>query len=1286
MPCSHRCFNACLTCLKSSPEPIQRRLSHYVKRSRFWLSCLVSGVFFLLSVTPVDVAHGMATSPSFAHILEPEIETLGHINSITEDRHGFIWIAGQNGLARYDGYRVQIYQRERGVDGGLPHSTVNDLYKDQSGQLWFATRSGLGRFNEQAESIDVFRPKAKNWNAQANTLQSIEENPGHGLWVGTRNGLFQFNPRSGEFAEVGLDQGEQAVNPGVIWDLARDSNGGLWVATQKHGLMYRDAQANQFRSWQLDGSLGKSDMDIRAVFCDAQGNVWAGSYSGNVYLLTVGANQFVPLEHNSQYRKDAIWKITQDAAGRIWVGGGAGLLFVDRINKSMHLFKHDPTNPRSIGNYAVKTVFSDSQGELWLGFFPAGVDRVDWSASIFSNHINNPLGANSVAPGGVLSVVEDSNQNLWIGAGLGLSFYNRSSGRFTQWKSIEDGGTVLGDTTTSLLLDSKGYLWAGSWSKGLNKIELKSGAAEHFREQPDKPNSLWGVEPWDLLEDQKGDIWVATERGLNRYLPEHSGFERYVLSEVMDSPQSDIKARVLYEDRAGAVWVGTNEGLFKRDPISGDFSVYRHDPAQPDSLSDHSIRALFEDQNGNFWVGTQNGGLNKMDRQNGTFSSVGTGQGFATSSVTSIVEDATGVLWFTTLQGLVRFDVKDQQFKVVTKRHGLLDNLFNRKAALMLRSGELFLGSSKGFTVFDPQLLRSNNNPPRIVFTQLKVFNEPVKPGVERSPLGESILNAKKLTLHPNQSVFSVEFSALNFNRAEDNVYQVMLEGFHTEWQPASKKNHVTFTNLDPGEYRLRVRAANSDGVWADTEAQLLVHALPPWWQSIWAYGLYTILALLLFILIGMVQVKRVQLTQEKRLNAKLRKLDKVKDVFLASTSHELRTPLNGMIGLADHLIEDAEKSFPSSMLNKLEMIRSSGKRLACLVNDILDYSKLAEHSLELRIRPVDLNAAFCEVMHLMLPLANAKKLKVVVKNTGSLPWVMADENRLQQILINLVGNAIKFTDQGEVSIDVSNQENLVRICISDTGVGIAKDSVQSVFVAFNQLDTPAQKSTRGTGLGLAISKRLVEMQGGEIGVESDFGKGSQFWFTLKRAAYSQSARTGVPSRAGQARKTNRVTEELGSQVASEISSDKVKMLPLIEHPEQFTIMIVDDDPVNRMVLRGILEHQKYNVVEMNNGQQALDYLSEGHAIHLILLDIMMPLVDGFKVCADIRTNRSIHALPIFFLTAHKNDEDLQKGFMVGANEFLTKPVSKFELLGLIANHLRVVKINEQLTQPNRAL
>ncbi|MEJ2178709.1 MAG: ATP-binding protein, partial [Gammaproteobacteria bacterium] len=407
--------------------------------------------------------------------------------------------------------------------------------------------------------------------------------------------------------------------------------------------------------------------------------------------------------------------------------------------------------------------------------------------------------------------------------------------------------------------------------------------------------------------------------------------------------------------------------------------------------------------------------------------------------------------------------------------------------------------------------------------------------------------------------------------------------------------------------------------------------------------------------------------------NQELKRLDKLKDEFLANTSHELRTPLNGIIGLAESIIDGATGPLNSETEKNLSMVVSSGKRLESLVNDILDFSKLKNQAIELQRKPIDVYTMSELALTLSKALVGNKDLLLVNRVTPDAPLVLADENRIQQILLNLVGNAIKFTDAGEVSISASDEGDYLSVSISDTGIGIPEGQTERIFESFLQADGATAREYGGTGLGLTVTRQLVELHGGSIGVTSEEGLGSCFTFTLPVA--DPELRLEV----GRQVSTIRIQPEtLNTAPESPVKSDELFMSKTTgADGKQHRVMIVDDEPVNLQVLANHLSLQNYSITHAQSGQEALDLLDREARFDVVLLDVMMPRMSGYEVCQKIRETYSPHELPVLMLTAKNQVPDLLNGFDAGANDYIAKPFSKEELLARLSTHIQLTKTTQ---------
>ncbi|PCK08831.1 MAG: hypothetical protein COA42_07005 [Alteromonadaceae bacterium] len=1276
----------------------------------------------------------------FRALDDKTIMSIGTIRSIAQDRLGFMWFGGKEGLARYDGYNVKLYLHDDLDAHSISTNSINDLLIGQDGSLWVATYWGLNRYDATNDRFQVFLYDSGDQQSLSNnsTLHLLEGKDGS-IWVTTAGGgLNRLNPETGQVTRYPHRAGDlNSLSSNILTALYEDDLGILWVGLRDGGVDRFDPQEGKvlerFRYDPNNPNSLSSDR-VSDITADGYGRIWVSTYGE-------GLNRYDPSLTSDLAGKDNLTlggfihygvseaiearllvgnfvDIHNDLDGNIWAAAGdRGLSVIRPEDNSAHNYSFSELE---IESNSIRSMYSDRSGGVWLGHSPAGVSRIDRYARAFRNYRHDPHEINSsLSHTDVLSVIEDEHENLWIGTSKGLNYLDRDTGKITHYFFEEHSSNSLSsNAVSSLALDDKEGLWIGTNWGGLNRMDLKTGEFKHYMPDPDKPNSLGNREVWAIHIDSSGQLWVGNNRGvINRYRPETDDFSRYTVE-----TNKAHKGRILrfLEDKQGHMWLASDDGLYRSRRV---ISTKDEDPGfwLFDSMVDNLVmpsvpvlRALSEDSKGNLWFGTEGGGVNYWDRHYNAYELFQSKDGLANDSVSGILEDDQGSMWFSTGNGLSRLDLETKTFRNYSELHGLPGNKFYHPTYLKTSGGELVFGSSRGLSIFKPKDMHENKRIPTIVLTDFQIFNKPVavvsdvnSKDYENAYLHKTITYTNKITLNHKQSVFSLQFAALNYDISSLNQYAYYLEGFEEQWNYVGARRTATYTNLDSGTYVFHVKGANNEGVWNDTGLSLIVEIQPPWWLTLWAkIGYICILAVLIWLVIY-TQLQRKRAEDEHEVNLKLRDLDKLKDAFLANTSYELRTPLSGIIGLSESLISGENSDLPVKTRENLELIVNSSKRLAYLIDDILDFSKLREDSIKLNRSSVNMNTLTDTILHITRPLVGNKPLILVNKVPLNLPMVFADENRLQQVLYNLVDNAVKFTNKGSVNISASEKDGLLWVEVMDTGIGIEADKLHHVFEPFEQVDRPQEHRFSGTGLGLAVTKKLVELHGGEIEIDSELAVGTRVRFSLvpsdKVALMASESITAVANYAdppipkaintlidGVAglKQSSVDHSSLGKSALGQSSLDQSVLEGELELDTEFAfggieranILVVDDEPVNRQVLVNLLSLKSWNAIECVDGQQALDVLNESAAdIDLVLLDVMMPGINGYDVCRVLRKNRSVTQLPVLFLTAKTLVGDMEAAFQAGGNDFLSKPFIKEELFSRIEVHLTLANMHRRI-------
>ncbi len=1224
------------------------------------------------------------------------------------------------------------------VEDGLSHSSVWTLYQDSVGFLWFGTREGLNRYD--GYDFEVYRhdPADPSSISESEVLTIVEDRRGD-LWIGTRGGgLNRFVRAEERFERFRHDPADpESLSHDVVEYLLEDRDGILWIATGG-GLNRLDPAAGRparFTRYLHDpadpGSL--SGDVVWKLYQDRQGDLWIGTEAGLNRLPADAGNAgaFVHYRHDPEnpgsVSHDSVGPIAEAADGRLWIGTAAGLDRLDRDTGVFEHYRHRPGDDSSLGPGTVGFLSVDRAGTLWIGGHPAGLSRLEPGSevtteggkrNIFLRDRHDPDDPSSLSSNSVYSVLEDRTGIVWLATRDGISRYRPARERFVTygrsgrptnlppsgiraihqdpsgdlWLGTHDSGLVRfdrqqesvvasyragagglnHDTVSALWQDRSGVLWIGTWG-GLSRLE--DGRLTHFRHDPADPSSLSHDIVLSLRRDAAGRLWVGTYQGLDRLDPDSfgDGFFRYPDPGDPASPAAET-IQVISEDAAGGLWFGSLAGGLFRLGRDGRFERLRHDPADPGSLGSDKIAAVYEDSSGRLWVGTHGGGLARLDeRGSRRFVTYRREDGLPSDTVLGVLEDAGGDLWLGTTHGLSRFDPEAETFQSFDTEDGLQGNVFFGGSCLRSAGGEMFFGGIRGLNAFSPERIGRDPHPPTVVVTGFQLFNQdvPLQRTDPASPLARSITGVEEITLSHRQYVFSFEFAALHYASSRKNRYAYRLENFDRDWiATGADKRFAQYSNLKPGRYLFRVKASNGDGLWNEEGESIRIIVRPTPWQTWWAYSLYALA--LAGAVLGYVRWQRAKVEAERAVNRRLREVDRLKDQFLANTSHELRTPLYGIVGLAESLIDGATGELPEATASHLSMVVSSARRLSGLVDDILDFSRLTKKSLALRRRPVDLAILTEVVLTLSRPLVGSKQLELRNAVMPNLPAAAADENRLQQILHNLIGNAVKFTESGQVEVSAVAEEGRLVVRVSDTGPGIPADRLERIFEAFEQADASTEREFGGTGLGLAVTKQLVELHGGNLWVESTVSEGSDFYFTLPLAAGDAAA---TPLEDSLARP--RVVEPLAEPMADDLGS-KEYLSPSLAAHRDFHLLVVDDEPVIRQVLANHLATLGCRLTQASSGREALRLL-EAHRFDLVLLDIMMPKMSGYEVCRILRQKTSLEELPVIFLTAKNRVSDLVTGFASGANDYLTKPVAKNELLARVGAHLQLLDAHRRL-------
>jgi ligand-binding sensor domain-containing protein/signal transduction histidine kinase len=778
-------------------------------------------------------AQAAPLSLRFEHLGVEQGLTQESITKVIQDKYGYLWIGTQAGLNRYDGYRMTVFKNDPTDPGSLRDNYIQALYEDSSGQLWIGSKGGLDRYDP---STRKFVHQQINTSA-ALSVSSIAGDGKQGLWLATSEGLLHLDIPAGKVETLRHAQADaDSLGDDHVNVVTRDKSGNLWVGTAT-GLEMMPAGETRFRHLapQAENSAANN---ILVLSAGPDGVMWAGSLNGlQAWKLKPGDDkpQRLPLAAADTFADQQINALLHDSEGTLWVGTIAdGLKRRDAATGRFYHYRRDIANQHGIGDNQVTALYQDRTGTLWVGNWYTGLDWVDLASGGFERYAEYTGVLPSIGDSKVRAIVGAGDNMVWLGSAHGLIRLDVAKGTTQAWRHDEaDPASLPSDLIIALVTDQQGRLWVGSTS-GLSWRDPSSGRYTRVA-IPGAPNSN-SIQR--LLVDRAGIVWAGTRNSLLRIDP--ASFAVTTYSNDPDDPGTlDGRVYALLEDRQGSLWVGTENGLNRFDPKTGKFHHFRHDPKQPDSLSHKRVHHLYEDKQGVLWVGTAAGLCKALPGPDGAlrFRFYPVQDGRASDPIGAILPDDKGRLWISSTAGLLLFTPETGEFKQYTSRDGLADGSYFIGSGYRAPDGTLYFGGLSGLTAFQPSRIHQNPFPPKVAITDFAIFNQSILTDVKRAdvlPQGPLYL-AKTLKLGSEDVMFSIEFAGLHFADPQRNRYAYRLDGFDTQWVATDAgKRFATYTNLDPGRYVFRVKAANKDGVWSSEATTVEVLIEPPFWKMWW--------------------------------------------------------------------------------------------------------------------------------------------------------------------------------------------------------------------------------------------------------------------------------------------------------------------------------------------------------------------------------------------------------------------------------------------------------------------
>ena len=1168
-----------------------------------------------------------------------------------KDRNGFLWVGTQNGLCRFDGYQFKTFINVPGDSTSITNNYINAITEDKKGRIWVGTLDGLNL-------LDPLTEKFKRFNHQDQVPGSLSNNKiwalladrDNNIWVGTDDGFDRFIEQKQSFEVFQPD----ASNPSAIKGksvnaIIEDRANNLWLGNWSGGLNRFNKGTKKFVNFpQPQMANDKNPNDVWSLCLTEDGNIWVGTYWKGLFKFDVHSNKFTayPSPEKASY---GVFRIL-DLGNHLMVLG---------CNDNFYWFNSSNNKWQQINklnSFQQAGLYQDENGIIWICSMEGltKIDRQQYKFTFLPFQQEKRW---------VKSILYKDNA-AWLGTNNGLMVVRLDNGTSHTFIHSDNLQSIGNSSINKLYLDTKGKLWDLT-EFGFDEHDDKSGKFTHHAHHSSL-GSFFNEDVFrDILEVNPGEYWLATDAGLKVYHQATGNFTHYFNQKGKPYTLSNNHLYCLLKDDNNNIWIGTEGGGLNRfDRSSKRFYNYLAGDKASGSISNNDIHNIFMDSHKNVWICTQDG-LNQYIKSSNTFRVYSKANGFASNVFKQMVEDKKGNLWIVTETGVSCFNPVTRE--VANFDEG--DGIFANAVICKVNDHQILLGGNKGLVSFDPLSINYNKSAPPVYFSDLQVFNKSVKVG-NNSPLKVPLQSAKDIVLNYSQSVFSIEYVALNYTHTEKNNYAYKLDGFDKRWNYVGAQRKATYTNLSPGTYTFRVKASNNDGVWNEVGKSLVIIITPPWYFTWWAYLIYASIfgaAVYGYIFYNNRQAKlkyevklaHIETEKEKELHEK-------KLSFFTNISHEFRTPLTLIINPLKEILYTGGNDVDHQNLNT---INRNARRLLSLVDQLLLFRKADADADELKLAKINVADLSHEVFLCFAHQANSKKICFeYVCNEGDIE-IIADREKIEIVLFNLLSNAVKFTEPGgRVEMVVSQSEYNVHIQVRDSGCGISQAAGDKLYHKYYQEYQQNTLTKGGLGIGLYLVKSYTEQHGGQVNYESEAGKGTVFNLELpKEYAHFESAAI-IADKPGRSVFFNELMGEeteiklsLGANSpkleSSEITSDFKSML-----------IIEDNKEISAYIKQVFIA--EYIVYEADNGDYGLKMVRELMP-DIVISDVMMPGISGIELCTRIKEDPNLCHIPIILLTAITSPEIKLKGIEGGADDYISKPFEKDILIARVKGILK---------------
>lgn len=1183
------------------------------------------------------------TQPIFQKINQSQGLSSSRITGIVKEKNGFIWVSTQNGLNRYDGHSVKVYNKQ---NSNIESNEISSLYLDSENRIWLTTYGGgLSLYNKTKDNFISYKKSSENeFSIVSDRINVIIENSNGHFWIGTEKGLCLFNYVENKFYYYPFSQ-KKLLN---ITSIYEDKKGNLWLGTFAEGLFLFDPKNKKFTKINKDKKQITSSINvITAINSD---KILLGTSGGGLLEVDLKMYRISDFFSNNSVLNEKVKivrSIKKDSKDNLWIGtDGYGLIELQYPNSKEPIINNYTYNSQlepSLSGNAIYVISEDDDSNIWIGTAWNGIsvlDKKNQTEIIFSDIIG-------VNPNPVLSIFQN-DKNIYLGLdGNGLNIYNKENKTVNYYNKSD----IKAKYIQKIIQTKDKNIWLGTFGNGLLKLNEKSKKVSKYTNKFSDNQSISYDDVRDIIEDEKNNLWIATwGGGLNYFDVKKNIFSRYSIS-------NNNLVSILKDENK--IWIASyGGGLSLFDTDKKNIINFNYKEKDTTTISSNNLFSLLKDTNGYLWIGTSGSGVNRLNLKTNTIERFQKFDNIKYKTITSIIEDDEHNIWFGSKKGIFKYEYSNNSFSTFNNLAGD----FHINSTFKDKQGFLYFGGISGVKKFDPRTVKTSNLQPKVKIRNFKIFNKEANIGNEEV-LTKNIELTKKITLEHFHNVITFEFSALKFPTSVNCEYAIKMENFDDDWRTIGKDRTATFTNLSPGNYVFKVKSKEIGAKWGNNYTSLQIKIKKPYWLTFWAYAIYFILLIISIYLIRKYIIAwgklKSSLELEKFTHEKDTELYNSKQQFFTNISHEIRTPVTLILSSINRLF-DNNKIKDKKQIKASHTIRRNSNLLLRLVNELLDVRKLETNDIVLNVAKQELVSFTKEIFLSFSDIASDRNIKYRFKSDENTIHLWFDNNQLEKVIFNLLSNAFKFTNDGG-SIDLKIEVNLeaVIISVNDTGIGLSANDKEKIFNRFYQVKYAHTQKNKGFGLGLSIAKDIIELHKGKIIVTSQFKKGSSFEVRLLKG-------------------NKHFNLDMNEENSEDKQSSNLLQKKILERKnKQETILIVEDNIEIQESLKEILEEENYHIIQAFNGVEGLRLAATSFP-NLIISDVMMPEMDGIELSKKIKLNTATSHIPIIILTAKAATTDKMEGFETGADEYITKPYDEDFLKNRIKNLLKSRKLLKQ--------